>query len=52
MVNICVCGSTVVGDIFVGPRLSVKMSRGVCVCEREGRGVGMCVCSEAKIIPL
>ena len=36
MVNICVCGSMVVSEIFVGPRLSVNTSR-VCVC--------VCVCS-------
>ena len=39
MVNICVCGSTVVGEIFVGQRLSVNTSRCVCVCG------GVCVCA-------
>ena len=37
IVNICVCGSMVVGEIFVGPRLSVNTSRAcvwVCVCGR------------------
>ena len=45
IVNICVCGSTVVGEIFVGPRLSVNTSRGfVCGCMCVvGVGVG-CVC--------
>ena len=37
IVNICVCGSTVVGEILSGPRLSVKSSRGVLGC------VGVCV---------
>ena len=29
---LCVCGSTVVGVIFVGPQLSVNTCIGVCVC--------------------
>ena len=31
IVNICVRGSTVIGEIFLGPRLSANTSRGVCV---------------------
>ena len=31
MVNIFVCGSTVVGEIFVGSQLLVNTSRGVCM---------------------
>ena len=32
MVNICVCGFTVVSETLLGPRLSMNTSRGGCVC--------------------